>query len=537
MEAALWYKNTLNFSIVPSKNKQPLISWTEFQSRIPTDEEVKNWWTQNPDAGISVVTGSISGIVVIDCDSPEAINAITNILPDSKIFPCVGTPRAGRHFYFICSEKLQRQVSFKEKTDFLAEGSVVVLPPSKGTNGKEYQWLGGWPTKRDDFLDFSAVSSWVGIREGYTNRERFLGVQQSATDATKRNIFEEGVRDENLFHIAYCLTKTGNCKEYVEQALLALMKSWGEYDPKWVNEKIRSAFKHIDNKNRNLTEEITNWVLQQDGSFSATSCNNEQQLATKSEKSLARMILFRLKKEGIIEKHGGRSGDYRLIDKTVDEIVINDSEEEFLHLPLWLPFELHTMVDISEGNIILIAGEFNSGKTAWLLNILKKNKGKFPIRYMSSEMWRKEFKKRFRGFTDVPASYFNTDESTQYIYRSSNYADALMPGALNIIDYLEMDDYTKTAEILRQIHDKTKGGLCIVAVQKKKGEVLGRGKDMLMEKPRLAISLYSDEGKFTAHITKAKICIGGNHDGKKLDFGIQNGCKLEQLSEWKRGGR
>ena len=356
------------------------------------------------------------------------------------------------------------------------------------------------------------------------------------TQVTPSNIFEHGVRDDNLFHIALSLAKSGECEEYITQVLLTLMQSWGEYDEKWASNKVKSAFDRLRTKERNLTEEIRNWVKLQTGNMQVTSSYMELHLVTKEQKNHARVIFGRLCEEGLIERVGQRSGEYRLIEKSVVEIVIDDIADDYLQYPLWLPFELHSMVDLSEGNIVLIAGEFNAGKTAWMMNILKKNKDKIPIRYMSSEMWRKEFKKRFGGFHNVAPGFWNTNEMTDYIYRSDHYADALRPGALNIIDYLEIDDYSTTASVIRGIHDKLQGGVCIICVQKKKGEILGRGKDMLMEKPRLAISLYGDDDgeQFTAHITKAKIPIGGSHDGKKLDYLIKNGCIFEQLSNWTR---
>ena len=48
--------------------KRPLVPWIEYQSRRPTEEEICRWWQQYPNANIGIVTGKISGIVVIDLD-------------------------------------------------------------------------------------------------------------------------------------------------------------------------------------------------------------------------------------------------------------------------------------------------------------------------------------------------------------------------------------------------------------------------------------------------------------------------------------
>ena len=49
-----------------------MVSWIEYQSRRPTEEEIYRWWQQYPNANIGIVTGEVSGIVVIDLDPDKA---------------------------------------------------------------------------------------------------------------------------------------------------------------------------------------------------------------------------------------------------------------------------------------------------------------------------------------------------------------------------------------------------------------------------------------------------------------------------------
>ena len=540
LTAALEYE-FLGFSIIPCDQiKTPKIRWLPYQKKAAAEKEIKEWWGKWPDANVGIVTGPISGIYVIDIDSPEGKEAIKPFISDSPVPPTVNTPKGGQHLYYKYPEiDLGNTTRLIKDCDSRGFGGYVMAPPSIGENGRVYSWEKGLSLNDMSLPDLpKQYVSYIKNYNKYYIRECVTGGARAENEkdktATASNIFEPGTRDKNLHTIARSLAKDNKSKDYILQVLLAIMKSWGEYDEKWANDKIKSVFKWLEEKREHLGEEIRGWVLQQTGNFTATSCYNEQHLQQKSEKSLARMVFSRMCDAEIIEPVGIRSGEYRLRDKKVEEIIIDGLPEEGMRYNIWLPFELHTLVDLSEGNIILIAGEYQAGKTAWLLNILKKNKGNLRIRYMSSEMWKKEFIKRFRGFTDVPPKFFYSDEKTQYIHRSSNYVDALLPGSLNIIDYLEIDDYSKTAEILKNIHDKMKGGICVIAVQKKKGEMLGRGKDMLMEKPRLAVSLFNEGEKYWAVITKAKICIGGNHDGKRLDYEIKNGCQFKNPTGWNR---
>ena len=77
--------------------KTPIISWTPFQTRHPTEKEICEWFDQNPDANIGIVTGRISNLVVFDLDSEDALEyaEARGGFPD--------TPKAktgkGYHFY------------------------------------------------------------------------------------------------------------------------------------------------------------------------------------------------------------------------------------------------------------------------------------------------------------------------------------------------------------------------------------------------------------------------------------------------------
>ena len=49
------------------------ILWTEYQNRLPTEDEVIKWFSDWPDANIGIVTGKISNLVVFYLDSTDAI--------------------------------------------------------------------------------------------------------------------------------------------------------------------------------------------------------------------------------------------------------------------------------------------------------------------------------------------------------------------------------------------------------------------------------------------------------------------------------
>jgi hypothetical protein len=59
------------FSVIPVKlDKRPVLpSWLEYQKHKPTRAEVSNWFTGYENiAGVAIVTGKVSNIVVLDVE-------------------------------------------------------------------------------------------------------------------------------------------------------------------------------------------------------------------------------------------------------------------------------------------------------------------------------------------------------------------------------------------------------------------------------------------------------------------------------------
>ncbi len=89
----------LGYTVIPSgaglKGKFPLIKWKEFQQRLPTRAELEYWQESKHPRLWGVVTGVISGIVVIDTDDVGA----RLILEKEGLTPHVLTPRCA-NFWF-----------------------------------------------------------------------------------------------------------------------------------------------------------------------------------------------------------------------------------------------------------------------------------------------------------------------------------------------------------------------------------------------------------------------------------------------------
>ena len=88
------------FSVIPSgggdKHKAPLYPWAEYQERRAERREIDNWQFRDKPNLWGVVTGEISGVVVLDTDTPELLTQYSTILGEPHIL----TPRGGGHWYF-----------------------------------------------------------------------------------------------------------------------------------------------------------------------------------------------------------------------------------------------------------------------------------------------------------------------------------------------------------------------------------------------------------------------------------------------------
>lgn len=146
-EAALFYLRR-GWSVLPISpvSKKPLLDWHDFQQRKPTEQEIDTWWRKYPAAGVGIITGKVSGLVVLDVDPDKGAdpNYIYRTYPASII---ARTGGGGGHFYYQYPEGqyVPNTVGKKDGKptgyDLRAEGGYVVAPPSLHPSGRRYEWL------------------------------------------------------------------------------------------------------------------------------------------------------------------------------------------------------------------------------------------------------------------------------------------------------------------------------------------------------------------------------------------------------------
>lgn len=544
LEYAKFYLVEMKWSVIPlaagTKVPPKGFSVIPYRDKYASLDELEKWFS-DPKMNVGIVTGKLSNLLVVDLDKSKPQYkediAIQYFGDDPKI-PITFTPSGGEHlFYKYPGENITIGEGILPAIDFRGEGGYIVAPPSINGSGNGYSWFQNCA----DYEPGICPTAFIKAVLNNNNKNSLYGNvtrdnDTNVTSVTMCDIWESGTRDKNLFHIANCLAKTNNNDDYIRQTLRAIVLSWGEVDEGWIDAKIKSALERQERKERNIQAEVDAFISVTTGDFSVTNMVKELGFVTPRDIATARKALSR-RKDTIVEKAGNRDGWWRRIDTDIE--YLNFDEPDETEMPIKLPFELHNLVEICEGNIILASGEFNSGKTLFAMDCLIRNKNLIPIRYMSSEMKVSEIKKRFRMF-GIDKEYWWPDEKCSYVALRNNIPALILPDGLNIIDYIEFPegDYTRGAEYMRQIHDKLNKGVAIVCNQQKEGARLPRSGDLILEKPRLAVTFRkvateNDDVIGIAEIIKAKNVKLGKMDGKRLKYEIKrNGSYFKTIINW-----
>ena len=144
LKYATYYMKNLGFSVIPvnPRDKKPLIPWEEYQSRKATAEEITQWWQKWPNANIGIITGAVSGIIVLDVDGEEGQRSIK----DNKLSlpPAWAARTGGGGFHYFFKHPGNSVCNFVKRLpgiDLRGDGGYIVAPPSIHPSGNRYQWV------------------------------------------------------------------------------------------------------------------------------------------------------------------------------------------------------------------------------------------------------------------------------------------------------------------------------------------------------------------------------------------------------------
>ncbi|MBU0514811.1 MAG: bifunctional DNA primase/polymerase [Proteobacteria bacterium] len=576
----------LGLSVIPTApgEKRPAVTWTEYQERRPTVDELAVWFGRNGH-GLGIVTGQVSGLVVLDADSEAGRDELEKHLPDS-LLTWVGKTPKGYHYYFRHpGGRVPNGVRVLPDVDLRGDGGQVVAPPTEGR-----AWLPGLspdevplaelpdglkailigrdepapqeqPTpqvaKQTDTSGYiqaaleaeveAVRSAHEGERNHTLNRAAFaLGTLIGA------GALEQGIAETELTTAARAVGLNGKETQATirsgiesgkkEPRDLSTLSPIGKYIGAYVSapestDVSSGVSRPVSNDvstgestdNTSLSDQIAEWLAQDPRIFSTQDLDNDLSLRTRKEKTNRAVCLHRLEKSGLIERIHGKRGWYRPVDsneQALDWLNIEDSSG----LNIAWPLGLEAFFEVMPGSIIVVAGTTNSGKTAFCLETVRLNMDRFEVFYFASsaEVNARTLRRRIEKFGQ-PLDSWNFKAVAR---PQGTFHHVVRPEALNVIDYLEVHgDFWEAGGMLAAIHEVLTEGVVVVALQKNPDAKWARGGALTMDKATAYLSL--DRGDLdrrepnTLRIMKAKYPKGEyDCNGRVVKFKLVGGAKF-----------
>lgn len=195
--------------------KTPLIRWRGCQLDLPSEDDVRSWWSQWPDANIGMATGELSGVLVLDADGTEARKGCLQRGGLDET-PTVWTGKiGGAHFHLRYPDGANVR-NFARKlpgTDMRGEGGYVLLPPSLHASGNRYRWADG-----TQGIPPSPPPRWLlELIDGTGTRPDGATSDHERFDADEALLgFDAGHRDDGLFRFACRMRHDDTPQAYAE---------------------------------------------------------------------------------------------------------------------------------------------------------------------------------------------------------------------------------------------------------------------------------------------------------------------------------
>lgn len=240
------------WSVLPVKpeEKRPyMTNWLQYTRTRATKHTVENWFRSLSNAGIGVVTGKVSNMVVLDIESdcPYPIEDLLRKYP-TQMYSRTGS--GGYHLFYQYPTNVSRvanRVGIFERADLRADGGFIVLPPTIHPNGSRYEWikkgaLGAFPV---GLLD---LQSQPKVQDDGWITEALRGVS-------------EGGRNDTCARLAGYFFKKGINTDIVE----ALLLEWNERnDPPMPVHEVRTTVKSIERSHINISSQFTSLEFKDD---------------------------------------------------------------------------------------------------------------------------------------------------------------------------------------------------------------------------------------------------------------------------------
>jgi hypothetical protein len=356
-----------------------------------------------------------------------------------------------------------------------------------------------------------------------------------------QNLINADLRQRTMLY----MFQGGATVEYVTDVLRKLYKHDKEdWDEKFLEEEVMNWFETSkeggERPQKSVQAEVEDWLSShtsnkacyQDVTCSLLVCYSDLGYKTIKEKGACRMAFKRLVERGKLEPLRDRSGMYRYMNGKMEEIdFLNADATPF---PIKFPLGVHELVETYKKSLIVLAGEPNAGKTAFLLNLAWKNRDEEP-NYFSTDMGAAELQIRLKKFPHALTDW----KKIKFIAKSEGFKDVINPDGLNIIDYLEVSkDFFEIGGMLTDIYNNLKEGVAVVAIQKPPGRDVGVGGARTLDKARLYLAIEPGILKIVKGKLWRQDCV--NPNGMFVKWTLAGGASFKIMpnpdngDDWRR---
>ena len=167
----------------------------------------------NPYANVAIAAGKLSGILLLDLDTQEGIDAVRRAgLPFTPAFR-TGKGEQYLFRYPILRDEfyIQNAVRLAPGVDIRSDAGYSVVPPSKHYSGRDYDWI-----VRLDSTALAEIPKWLMDQLIIKNKSS----SQGPRDDEHSEIHEQGGRNEYLFKVGTSLRANRLSGEEIRLVLL-----------------------------------------------------------------------------------------------------------------------------------------------------------------------------------------------------------------------------------------------------------------------------------------------------------------------------
>jgi len=562
LEAALAYVDQ-GFKIMPVKLDKTPFTAHGLKDATELQIVVKEYWGRWPDAGIGILT---DGLVVLDFDKKSGgYKAKKELEGKYGQLPATRTHRTGGgglHYIYRNPNgyHIRNTVALGGYTglDVRANGGYIVAPPSPHASGKNYQVV--------DPADIADCPQWLILltatsRPQTVNPETLEGLpipetQRNVTLSSLAGTMRRRGLPEEAIEAALLITNQKRCLPPLEdKEVIRISHSISRYPPEtedaienWTNDaktdNLDISFasgqsdKKLDNsdnmdktnnppwerRSRIIRKMVDEWLSDHKGeTFDLDTICRQLDIKIRDDRhTVIKKLHYEIDAKKL-EMSDFKRGLYTYIDKTFVSIDwVNASP--LTTIPIKWPigedeshFGFADNVCISPGDIVVIAGVSNMGKTAICLNLLWDNMDIRHCTLMGNEYSGGKFKRRTTNMTWANPLKEDGTPKFDLIERHDRWKDIIKPDDINIIDWINLaDNFYQIGSIIEGIQSKLRNGIAVISLQKSDQKSLGLGGGFSLHLASLYLAI--DFERLT--VVKAKEWYGVNPNGKMYGFSI-----------------